>query len=108
MTQIEVLWLEFHFCNSFNYQVDLAYRDLPITALMVISDKSRCPVRHVIVDKSLDTNCELELWTNGLFGKKSNRFICYTKESPINNVKISIALFLFLSKSLVLIDIQCY
>ena len=68
--------------------MDPAYKDSPITALSVISEKSRCPVRYVVVDKSYDTNCEIELWTNGLFGKKINRYICFCKEHQINNVYI--------------------
>jgi hypothetical protein len=66
--------------------VDPAYKDSPITALIVISEKSRCPVRYVVVDKSYDSNSEIELWTNGLFGKKINRYICFSKEPQINNV----------------------
>lgn len=65
--------------------MDQAFKDLPITALSVISEKSKCPVRYSIVDKSLDTNSEIELWTNSLFGKKTNRYICFSKEPKINN-----------------------
>jgi hypothetical protein len=72
--------------------VDPALKDSPITSLIVISEKSRCPVRYFIIDKSYDTNSEIELWTNGLFGKKINRFICYSKEPQLNNVYIQLLL----------------
>ena len=67
--------------------MDPNYKELPITSLIILSDKSKCPPRYELVDKSHDTQSDLELWVNGLFGKKSNRFICYTKEFPIMNVR---------------------
>jgi len=38
----------------------------------------------VAISKSYDMNVETDLWKDGLFGKKINRFICYTKDYPIN------------------------
>ena len=61
--------------------------DLPITALCVVTDKAKCPYNYTPVWKSFDSNIETDLWKDSLFGKKINRFICYTKDYPINDVK---------------------
>lgn len=60
--------------------------DLPITALCIVTDRLKCPSRYTPVFKSYDANTETDLWKDGLFGmgKKINRFICYTKDYPIN------------------------
>lgn len=58
--------------------------DLPITALCIVTDKTKCPSNYVAISKSYDMNVETDLWKDGLFGKKINRFICYTKDYPIN------------------------
>lgn len=58
--------------------------DLPITALCILTDRLRCPPNYTPIFKSYDANVETDLWRDGLFGKKTNRFICYTKDYPIN------------------------
>ena len=63
--------------------------DLPITGLSILSDKSRCPPRYTMITNSFDGNVEIELWSNSLFGKKTNRYICFTKELNNNNVSIT-------------------
>jgi len=60
--------------------------DLPITALCVLTDRLKCPTNYTPIFKSYDANVETDLWKDGLFGKKINRFICYTKDYPINEV----------------------
>ena len=60
--------------------------DLPITALCIVTDKTKCPSNYVAISKSYDMNVETDLWKDGLFAKKINRFICYTKDYPINEV----------------------
>ncbi len=60
--------------------------DLPITALCVLTDRLKCPPSYTPIFKSYDANIETDLWKDGLFGKKINRFICYTKDYPINEV----------------------
>ncbi|CAF1010783.1 unnamed protein product [Brachionus calyciflorus] len=59
--------------------------DLPITALCVVAERSRCPANYTPIDRSYDTNSETDLWKDGLFGKKTNRFICFTKDYPIKD-----------------------
>jgi hypothetical protein len=66
--------------------MDQIYKDLPITALCITADRYKCPVRYVSIDKSYDTDTEIDMWKDGIFGRKTNRFICFTKEFPINNV----------------------
>ena len=61
-------------------------QDLPITALCLVSEQSKCPPNYTAVSKCYDTNTEIELWRDGLFGKKINRFICFTKDYPIADV----------------------
>lgn len=59
-------------------------QDLPITALCILTDRLKCPPSYTPIFKSYDANTETDLWKDGLFGKKINRFICYTKDYPIN------------------------
>ncbi|RNA00748.1 multivesicular body subunit 12B-like [Brachionus plicatilis] len=59
--------------------------ELPITALCVVADKGKCPANYTPVFKSYDTNTETDLWKDSIFGKKINRFICFTKDYPIND-----------------------
>jgi hypothetical protein len=60
--------------------------DLPITALCIVTEKTKCPSNYFAISKSNDMNLDTDLWKDGLFGKKINRFICYTKDYPINEV----------------------
>lgn len=62
------------------------YSELPITALCIVSDRSKCPLNYTPIYRSYDTNTETDLWKDSLFGKKINRFICFTKDYPINEV----------------------
>lgn len=69
--------------NNFNL-------DLPITALCIVADKQKCPPNYTAIVRSQDANQENDLWKDGMFGKKTNRYICYTKDYPIagvNNLK---------------------
>lgn len=66
---------------------------LPITDLSIVANRQNCPARYLIIDKTYDTKSDFDLWKDGIFSKKSYRFICYTKEYPINDV---IKLFFFL------------
>lgn len=59
-------------------------QDLPITALCILTDRLKCPQNYTPIFKSYDANTEIDLWKDGLFGRKINRFICYTKDYPIN------------------------
>jgi hypothetical protein len=54
--------------------------------LFEVSDRSKCPPNYTPVWKSYDTGTETDLWKDGLFGKKINRFICFTKDYPIADV----------------------
>jgi len=58
--------------------------DLPITAICIVSDKSRCPPNYTPIVRANDTGTEPDLWKDSLFGKKINRFFCFTKDYPIN------------------------
>jgi hypothetical protein len=60
--------------------------DLPITALCIVTERTKCPSNYFSISKSNDMNLDTDLWKDGLFGKKINRFICYTKDYPINEV----------------------
>lgn len=71
--------------------------DLPITALCIVSDKSRCPTNYTSICKSHDTGTETDLWKDGLFGKKINRYFCFTKDYPINEVTNKIVYFRLIS-----------
>lgn len=72
--------------------------DLPITALCVVADRNKCPANYTAIYKSFDTGTETDLWKDGLFGKKINRYICYTKDYPIRDVNLnSIKMFLIIS-----------
>lgn len=62
--------------------------DLPITAICIVSDKSRCPPNYTPIVKANDTGTEPDLWKDSLFGKKINRFFCFTKDYPINEVPL--------------------
>jgi ESCRT-I complex subunit MVB12 len=62
-------------------------QDLPITALCIVSEASKCPPNYTSVTRTHDTSTEIDLWKDGLFGRKINRFICFTKDYPINDVK---------------------
>lgn len=68
--------------------MDTNFHNLPITALCILADRNKCPVRYIAVDKGYDTVTEIDLWKDGLFARKTNRFICFTKEYPINNVSL--------------------
>lgn len=59
-------------------------QELPITALCVVTDRLKCPMNYTPIFKSYDANTETDLWKDGLFGKKINRFISYTKDYPID------------------------
>lgn len=59
-------------------------QDLPITAICVLTDRLKCPPNYTPIFRSYDANAETDLWKDGLFGRKINRFICYTKDYPIN------------------------
>lgn len=59
-------------------------QDLPITALCVVTDRTKCPPNYMPIFRSYDANTDTDLWKDGLFGRKINRFICYTKDYPIN------------------------
>lgn len=63
--------------------MDNATADMPITALCILADKSKVPQYYMPVDKAYDTRTELDLWKDGLFAKRANRFICFTKEFPL-------------------------
>lgn len=60
--------------------------NLPITAICVVSDQTKRPSNYTAVAKSFDTNTEADLWKDGMFSKKINRFICFTKDYPIADV----------------------
>lgn len=60
--------------------------DLPITALCIVADRQKCPSNYTAITKSQDSNMETDLWKDGLFGKKVNRYICFTKDYPIGGV----------------------
>jgi hypothetical protein len=61
--------------------------DLPITALCIVADRQKCPTNYFPVYKCYDVaNMEVDLWKDSLFGKKINRFICFTKDYPIAEV----------------------
>ena len=62
--------------------------ELPITNVLIVSDRTKCPPNYTVIWKSQDTNTETDLWKDALFGKKINRFICFTKEFPINGVRL--------------------
>jgi len=59
-------------------------QELPITALCVLTDRTKCPPNYIPIFKAYDINNDTDLWKDGLFGRKINRFICYTKDYPIN------------------------
>jgi hypothetical protein len=71
--------------------------ELPITALCVVA--SKCPPNYTSISKSHDTSTETDLWKDGLFGKKINRFICFTKDYPIADVSLSLFFFSEFKKS---------
>ncbi len=68
-------------------------QDLPITALCIVTDRLKCPPNYTPIFKSYDATTETDLWKDGFFGRKINRFICYTKDYPINEVIINYLLF---------------
>ena len=53
---------------------------------MKVTERSKCPPNYTPIFKSYDTATETDLWKDGLFGKKINRFICFTKDYPIDEV----------------------
>lgn len=61
--------------------------EYPITAMCVVADKGKCPANYRPIFKSYDTSTETDLWKDSLFGKKINRYICFTKDFPINDVR---------------------
>jgi ESCRT-I complex subunit MVB12 len=65
-------------------------QELPITAICIVSELQRCPANYTPISRSYDTNTEIDLWKDGLFGKKINRYICYTKDYPIADVIIEL------------------
>jgi hypothetical protein len=65
-------------------------QELPITALCIVSEVSKCPPNYIPVTKTHDTCTDIDLWKDSLFGRKINRFICSTKDYPINDVRILI------------------
>ena len=64
-------------------------QELPITALCIVSECGKCPANYKAVAKSHDTLGDIDLWKDGLFGRKINRYICFTKDYPINDVCVS-------------------
>jgi predicted RNA-binding Zn-ribbon protein involved in translation (DUF1610 family) len=61
---------------------------LPITALCVVTDRSMAPSNYVPIWKCFDCGIESDLWRDGLFSRKINRYICFTKDYPIADVNI--------------------
>jgi hypothetical protein len=62
------------------------FDSLPITDLCIVAHRQNCPARYLTIDKTYDTKSDFDLWKDGIFSKKSYRFLCYTKECPINDV----------------------
>ena len=57
--------------------------DLPITSLCIVTERSKCPPNYTPITRCHDADIEPDLWRDGLFSRKINRYICFTKEFPI-------------------------
>lgn len=60
--------------------------DQPVTDIFVLAEKSRCPPDYKCIEYSEDSNTLIDLWKDGLFSRKTNRYICFTRDPNSANI----------------------
>ncbi|XP_070176607.1 multivesicular body subunit 12B-like isoform X1 [Littorina saxatilis] len=59
-----------------------SYPDLPITGICVISDPSKAPPNFTVIDKTFDKSEDADLWKDGLWGRRTMRYLCVERSVP--------------------------
>ncbi|KAK7448380.1 hypothetical protein BaRGS_00040108 [Batillaria attramentaria] len=56
--------------------------DLPITGVCVVSDPSKAPPNYTVIDRTFDRSEDADLWKDGLFGRRTMRYLCVERSIP--------------------------
>lgn len=56
--------------------------DLPITGVCVVSDPGKAPPNFTLIDRTFDRSEDADLWKDGLFGRRTMRYLCVERSVP--------------------------
>lgn len=59
-----------------------SHSDLPITGICVVSDPNKTPPNFTVIDRTYDRSEDADLWKDGLFGRRTMRYLCVERSVP--------------------------
>ncbi|KAL8606410.1 hypothetical protein ACOMHN_060315 [Nucella lapillus] len=59
-----------------------SHSDLPITGICVVSDPNKTPPNFTVIDRTYDRSEDADLWKDGIFGRRTMRYLCVERSVP--------------------------
>ncbi|XP_076455163.1 multivesicular body subunit 12B-like [Babylonia areolata] len=59
-----------------------SHSDLPITGICVVTDPNNTPSDYTVIDRTFDKSEDADLWKDGLFGRRTMRYLCVERSVP--------------------------